>query len=51
MSVILRWLFDLLLRFLRTVDLPLLGALLALMAIGLAVLYSAGNESMRLVYA
>jgi rod shape determining protein RodA len=51
MSVILRWLFDLLLRFLRTIDLPLLGALLALMAIGLAVLYSAGNESMHLVYA
>lgn len=51
MNVILRWLFDLLLRFLRTIDLPLLGALLALMAIGLAVLYSAGNESIRLVYA
>ena len=28
MNVILRWLFDLLLRLLRTVDLPLLGALL-----------------------
>ena len=50
MSIILRWLFDLLLRFLRTLDLPLLGALLALMAIGLAVLYSAGGEDMGLVY-
>ena len=51
MSIILRWLFDLLLRFLRTLDLPLLGALLALMAIGLAVLYSAGGEKLGLVYA
>ena len=51
MNIILRWLFDLLLRALRTVDLPLLGALLALMAIGLAVLYSAGNESEHLVFA
>ena len=51
MSLILRWLFDLLLRFLRTLDLPLLGALLALMAIGLAVLYSAGGEAPRLVFA
>jgi rod shape determining protein RodA len=51
MNVILRWLLDLLLRALRTVDLVLLGALLALMAVGLAVLYSAGNESLRLVFA
>ena len=51
MKVILRWLFDLLLRFTRTLDLPLLGALLALMAIGLAVLYSAGEQSTRLVFA
>ena len=39
MTIILRWLLDLLTRFLRTLDLPLLGALLALMVIGLAVLY------------
>ncbi|HEY0660438.1 MAG TPA: rod shape-determining protein RodA [Lysobacter sp.] len=51
MRTILRWLFDLLLRFMRTLDLPLLGALLALMAIGLAVLYSASDQSMRLVTA
>jgi rod shape determining protein RodA len=51
MRLILRWLFDLLLRFTRTLDLPLLGALLALMAIGLAVLYSAGDQSTRLVLA
>ncbi|WP_119717086.1 rod shape-determining protein RodA [Cognatilysobacter tabacisoli] len=51
MKVILRWLFDLLLRFTRTLDLPLLGALLALMAVGLAVLYSAGEQSTRLVFA
>ncbi|GAB3371609.1 rod shape-determining protein RodA [Lysobacter sp. P5_B9] len=51
MRLILRWLFDMLVRFTRTLDLPLLGALLALMAIGLAVLYSAGDQSMRLVVA
>ncbi|MFD0738835.1 rod shape-determining protein RodA [Lysobacter koreensis] len=51
MNIILRWLLDLLVRFLRTIDLPLLGALLALMAIGLAVLYSAGEQSPRLVMA
>ncbi|GAB3347081.1 rod shape-determining protein RodA [Lysobacter tyrosinilyticus] len=49
MKLILRWLFDLLLRFTRTLDLPLLGALLALMTIGLVVLYSAGDASMGLV--
>jgi rod shape determining protein RodA len=51
MKLILLWLFDLLRRFTRTLDLPLLGALLALMAIGLAVLYSAGDQSTRLVFA
>jgi rod shape determining protein RodA len=51
MSVILRWLFDLLWRAMRTLDLPLLGALLALMGIGLAVLYSAGGKSEALVMA
>jgi rod shape determining protein RodA len=51
MNVILRWLFDLVLRFLRTLDMPLLLALSGLMVVGLAVLYSAGNESPRLVMA
>jgi rod shape determining protein RodA len=51
MRIILRWLFDMLLRFTRTLDLPLLGALLALMGIGLAVLYSAGDQSPKLVIA
>lgn len=51
MGEILRWLFDLVLRVVRTLDWPLLGALLALMGIGLAVLYSAGGQSMHLVMA
>ncbi|GHA82880.1 rod shape-determining protein RodA [Cognatilysobacter bugurensis] len=51
MSVILRWLFDLVQRFTRTLDLPLLAALLALMAIGLPVLYSAADNSMRMMLA
>ena len=51
MTAILRWLFDILARLLRTLDWPLCVALLALMTIGLAVLYSAGNESPRLVMA
>ena len=51
MTAILRWLFDILARLLRTLDWPLCVALLALMTIGLAVLYSAGNESPRLVLA
>ena len=51
MTAILRWLFDMLARLLRTLDWPLCLVLLALMGIGLAVLYSAGNESPRLVMA
>lgn len=51
MKTFVRWLYDLFLRFTRTLDLPLLGALLALMVIGLMVLYSAGNESPKLVIA
>ncbi|MFZ5636405.1 MAG: rod shape-determining protein RodA [Pseudomonadota bacterium] len=51
MKSFLRWLLDLFLRFTRTLDWPLLMALLALMGIGLAVLYSAGNENPRLVLA
>jgi rod shape determining protein RodA len=51
LNALLRWLLDLVARALRTVDLPLLGALLALMGIGLAVLYSAGAETPHLVMA
>lgn len=51
MKWILHLMFDLLRRFMRTLDLPLLGALLALMSVGLAVLYSAGDQSMKLVVA
>ena len=47
MKGLLRILLDLLLRFVRTLDLPLLAALLALMGIGLATQFSAGNESLR----
>ena len=49
MNIILRWLLDLLVRFLRTLDPWLLLALLALMAIGLVTQYSASNESVRMV--
>ena len=49
MNTLLRMLVELVLRFLRTLDLPLLAALLALMGIGLATLYSASNESTRMV--
>ncbi|HEY1068915.1 MAG TPA: rod shape-determining protein RodA [Thermomonas sp.] len=47
MKRLLWWLGDLLGRFGRTLDLPLLGALLALMGIGLVTQYSAGNEAVR----
>ena len=47
MKTLLRLLLDLVLRFARTLDLPLLAALLALMGIGMATQYSAGNESLR----
>ncbi|HEY4560127.1 MAG TPA: rod shape-determining protein RodA [Lysobacter sp.] len=49
--ILLRWLYDMLLRFTRTLDLPLLGALAGLMTIGLAVIYSAGDGSTRMVVA
>ena len=49
MNIILRWLLDLLLRFVRTLDPWLLLALLALMSIGLATQFSASNESVRMV--
>lgn len=51
MSMLLRWLLDIVARLTRTLDWPLCVALAALMSIGLAVLYSAGNESMGLVLA
>ncbi len=51
MSAILRWLFDLAARLLRTLDWQLCAALFALMGIGLAVLYSAGGGSKTLVVA
>lgn len=51
MKVILRWLLALWLRFARTVDWPMLAALVALMGIGLAVLHSATGENDRMVTA
>lgn len=51
MKAFVRWLLDLFLRLTRTLDWPLLAALLALMGVALAVLYSAGNENPRLVVA
>lgn len=53
MRDILRWCFDLLGELLRTLDPWLLAALAALMAIGLAVMYSAGGDAqgMHLVLA
>lgn len=51
MNVLLAWLADLFARFTRTLDVWLCGALGTLMAIALAVLYSAGGESPRLVMA
>lgn len=51
MKALLRWLLDLFLRLTRTLDWPLCVALLGLMAIGAAVLYSAGGGGGRLVLA
>lgn len=51
MNTILRWLADLVGRFTRTLDWPLCLALAALMVISLMVQYSAGNGSVRPVYA
>jgi len=51
MNAILRWLYDIARRLAHTLDGWLCIALLALMVIGLAVLYSAGNESPHLVMA
>ena len=49
MNVILRWLLEVLQRFTRTLDWPLLAALVALMCIGLAVLHSATNQNVAMV--
>ncbi|MBE2210244.1 MAG: rod shape-determining protein RodA [Xanthomonadaceae bacterium] len=49
MNPLLRWLADVVARVLRTVDLPLLGALLGLMAVSLVVMYSAGGDGMGFV--
>ena len=51
MNAILHMLSDFVARLLRTLDGPLCIALAALMAIGMAVLYSAGGESLSLVLA
>lgn len=51
MSAIARWLLEIASRLTRTLDWSLCLALAALMVIGLAVLYSAGNESTHLVLA
>ncbi|SIQ16923.1 rod shape-determining protein RodA [Solilutibacter tolerans] len=49
MNPLLRWLTDVVMRMLRTVDLPLLGALIGLMAVSLVVMYSAGGDGMDFV--
>ncbi|MGH8032499.1 MAG: rod shape-determining protein RodA [Luteimonas sp.] len=51
MNTILHWLLELLQRFTRTLDWSLCAALAALMAIGLAVLYSAGGQAPPLMIA
>jgi len=50
MKPVLYWLLDIFTRFTRTLDWPLLAALVALMGIGLAVLYSAGGQNPALVH-
>ena len=47
MKFLLQWLLDLLLRCLRSLDLPLLAGLLALMGAGLVTQYSAGSGTLR----
>lgn len=49
MNPLLRWVSEMVWRLLRTIDLPLLGALAGLMAASLVVMYSAGGESMGFV--
>jgi rod shape determining protein RodA len=51
MNVLLRWLLDLIARFVRTLDVPLTLAIGGLMVIALMVLYSAGGESSSIVVA
>jgi rod shape determining protein RodA len=50
-NVLIRWLLDMIGRFVRTLDIPLCLALGALMVIALMTLYSAGNESSSIVFA
>jgi len=49
MNAVIGWFADILKRFTRTLDAPLLVALLLLMGIGLAVLHSAGGQKPELV--
>jgi len=49
MNPVMSWLLEIIRRATRTLDAPLLIALLALMGTGLAVLYSAGGQSLTLV--
>ena len=49
MRALLHLLASLAWRFLRSLDLPLMGALLAIMGMGLATLFSASNESSRVL--
>ena len=50
MNPLLRGVSDVVARMLRTVDLPLLGALLGLMVVSLVVMYSAGGDGMGFVW-
>ena len=51
MNILLQWLAGVVARIVRTIDLWLVLPLLGLMVIGLAVLYSAGGQDLRLVLA
>ncbi|NUS39260.1 MAG: rod shape-determining protein RodA [Lysobacter sp.] len=51
MTVLLRWLFDMIVRVVRTLDIPLCLAIGGLMVIALMTLYSAGGESRSIVIA
>lgn len=51
MNILLQWIAGVVARIVRTLDLWLTLPLLGLMAIGLAVLYSAGGQDLRLVLA
>ena len=51
MNILLQWIAGVVARVVRTLDFWLTIPLLALMVIGLVVLYSAGGQDLRLVYA